>query len=209
MKKVTLGKCQVPNTLPAVAVLSLLLMTAGWSSAVQAKIYKTVDAEGNVVFTDVPPNDQSKSVEMDRYNTYTPVVPVTTPSTPSADETNSRAADGEEPPAPTRYDKLTVVSPRNDEAVRANSGDITINATVEPAIDNSAGHKLQVLLDGSVAGTSNSSSVALQNIDRGTHQLSAQIVDANGKVLITSDTTQFHVLRASVNRPTPFNSSSN
>ena len=47
-----------------------------------AEIYRTVDKDGNVVFTDVPTSDRSESVELQKTSEYTPVVQPSTNRTP-------------------------------------------------------------------------------------------------------------------------------
>ena len=50
---------------------------------------------------------------------------------------------------------------------------------------------------------STSTSFSFTNVDRGTHTLAVAVVDGDGKELIRSATTTFHMLRAAVGAPVP------
>ena len=63
-------------------------------------------------------------------------------------------------------------------------------------------HTIDVLLDGKQAGTIDGNTLRLSNIDRGTHQLDARIVNRSGEVLLQSSPTRFHMLRAHRNSST-------
>lgn len=183
----------------SVALLTLALV-AGPASA--AQIYKTVDKDGNVVFTDVPPSDKSGEVQLEEYNSYQPVTPAKTTrsASPSAD-----AAETEDTTTPaTVYELISIASPGYDEAVRQNAGMVTVAVNTTPQLDTAAGHQLQVLLDGVVKAKGSSTSLMLENVDRGTHEVTAQITNAEGEVLAQSAPTTFHLLRYSVlTKPKP------
>lgn len=179
-------------------LLALLLVTAAsltWASSAQSAIYKTTDAEGNVVFTDVPPKDDAKSLELTQGNTYRPETPTPVNTAPvAADEADENA---EDVPA-AGYNKIAITSPVHDEALRENAGNISVSVTMDPALDTSSGHRVQVLVDGQVAGEASSATVSLQNIDRGTHSLIAQVIDANNSVLASSSAVVVHLQRYSI-----------
>ena len=172
-------------------LLLLALLTA--STDVNAKIYKTVDAEGHVVFTDVPPKDDQQPVEVETHNTYTPATPIAAPEAEPEPEVT------DEDIAPS-YTSLRITAPSEDEPVRENAGNVTISVTNTPALDTSRGHTLQVLLDDIVMANGEGSSLSLTNVDRGTHSVIAQIVDAQGEIKITSEPVTFHMLRHSIRK---------
>lgn len=177
--------------------LTLLLLTAtglAGLSSVHAAIYKTTNAQGNVVFTDVPPKDDAKSVEIRQGNSYRPEIATPTAAAPAAEDEEDSAEDT----ATAGYDKITITSPPHDEALRENTGNISVSVALDPALDTAAGHRLQVLVDGQVAGEAPSATVQLQNIDRGTHSLVAQVIDANNSVLASSSAVVVHLQRYSI-----------
>lgn len=188
------------RTIAFTAFLTTMLVSP---SDAQARIYKTVDKDGNVVFTDVPPKDHSTAIEIDEGNVYTPPTAAVPAQTGSTQATN----DAEEADEPTAaYSRLQIVTPEHDQAVRENAGNLNVVVSLSPTL--TASHRIQILLDGAVLATEAGTNLQLSNVDRGTHVLTAQVVDTGGNTLITSDPTSFHMQRISVNsparaRPTP------
>ncbi|MCZ6640524.1 MAG: DUF4124 domain-containing protein [Gammaproteobacteria bacterium] len=180
--------------------LASLIMSSGALAA--SKIYRTVDEDGNVIFTDVPPRgDQAaKTVELDSFNTYE-----------SEGKTTLRSPDGRElwiiedetdedgPPVVVNYQFLGITSPENDATIRDNAGNLRIAAKISPELR--PGHTLRLLLDGSPQQTSRNPDFYLSNVDRGTHRLAVEVVDELGTVLITSPASVVHMMRHTVLGP--------
>ncbi len=178
--------------------VSALLAALGSVSATAA-IYKTTDEDGNVVFTDVPPKDQSGEVDVTEQNVYTPpALPAAPAQAVDPESADDEAAGGEA--VATTYEALSITSPADDEPVRENAGNVTIVVRATPALDTSQGHQLEILLDGLPASNGAAASVSLTNVDRGTHVVTARITDADGNVLIASQPVTFHMLRYSALR---------
>jgi hypothetical protein len=53
-------------------------------------------------------------------------------------------------------------------------------------------------MDGQPVMTTSVSTVVLQNVDRGTHKLQVQIIDANGQLKKSSPAIEFHMLRVAL-----------
>ena len=178
--------------------LVCLVLAFGAASDLHARVYKTVDEEGNVIYTDVPPKQDSKRITIDTPNVFNPALPTVAP--PPADEEPVE----EEKPA-VSYKLLRIVSPKDDEGVRENAGNINVTVNSNPNVDIDNGHSLEILVDGAVHASGTATSFELSSVDRGTHTLTARIVDANGNVLISADTITFHMLRISqLTRPQQF-----
>lgn len=87
--------------------------------------------------------------------------------------------------------------PEPDATVRANDGALIVSATSDPAL--LPGHLYRLLLDGKPVGEPGRSPVfPLYNIDRGTHQLSVEIVDTLGRTIEQTPNQPFHMFRVSV-----------
>ena len=176
--------------------LALIIGLAAASAAVFAAIYKTVDADGNVVFTDIAPVDRSgqtseQAVSVRPMNTYEPAAQAT-----------PTEAEASESTAPGYYAALDVVSPAEDETIRDNAGDLQIEVTLTPA--RRADHRLLLVLDGAPTEIEALDGVfALTNVDRGTHTAGAEVVDRQGHVLIESNPVTFHLLRVAQNDAPP------
>lgn len=160
-----------------------LLLSAG---VCDAGIYRYQDASGQWVFSDRPPDAAAEPVE---------AAPVNRFESPPAAAPTPRL----ERPAPAQppYAALQVVGPQDDETIHDNAGRVTVRLASEPALQ--ADHRYVVLLDGATAASADARGIAtLDNVDRGTHRLAAQIRDAQDRVLIQSAERAIHVKRLSL-----------
>jgi uncharacterized protein DUF4124 len=146
-------------------------------------VYKSVDAEGNIIFTDQP-SEGAEVIEIERSQSITPVITEPYQYTPARKEIKKKL-----------YTNLEVISPSDDSTVHNNQGNVSISVNVEPAI--LPGHQMILFVDGEKITTSKTNQFSLSNIDRGTHQLSVVIISEEGKPLLSSETTTFHLRRVS------------
>lgn len=189
------------HSLPTRLLGVALLIGLGAASVEAAtRIYRTVDEDGNVVFTDVPPRDaeQEAAVDVNAPNSFTP--PPVERETRSVSEWLGNDADAPADPgeeaAPLSYQSLRVAAPANDEGIRENAGNVTVTAAIEPQL--ATGHAIQVYLDGQLRQSGHATSFQLVNVDRGTHSLQLRVVDASGNTVIASEPSVFHLQRRSV-----------
>ncbi|WP_298440770.1 DUF4124 domain-containing protein [uncultured Ferrimonas sp.] len=164
--------------------LLLLLLLALPASA---EIYKWVDANGKVHYSDKPVSGAEAVVPKES----------STVSLPARNH----------PPAPPRQDpirqpyQIDFSAPSDNATVRNNSGQLALTIALEPELARQ--HKVQLLLDGKPVRTLGSGgSFALDNLDRGEHQLQAQVIDKNGKVLASSPSRTVFLHRHSQLFPT-------
>ncbi|APQ12273.1 hypothetical protein NS274_17500 [Pseudomonas oryzihabitans] len=154
----------------------------------QAAIYKSVDAEGNTVFSDQP-SANATPVQVPPTNTVGNPQPA--PSIPSAPAAAT--------PAGPAFSRLEVNLP-NDEAIRANNGTFAVGVSLEPALK--AGQSLQLLVDGQPYGSPGQSTrFGVTNLERGEHRFAAQVLSGTGEVIQTSAEKTVTVQRISVNSP--------
>ena len=177
--------------LPLLCALGLLAGPA------VAQIYSTTDAEGNRVFTDQPGPGASK-VELPPTNVI-PRTPTTSYSRDASDEDDNRS--GNE----VFYQQLSITNPAHDSSLRSNEGDLTLTVVTDPPL--SGNHLLKISIDGvlsqtGVPGTGAAThQLTAHNIDRGTHELAAVVVDARGGELQRSPSITVHLQRTSLNQP--------
>lgn len=177
--------------LSAVILVALLLVTGGAMAAQEErKIYRTTDADGNPVFSDQG-REGDAEVDVPPSNAFD------AESLAEEYELIYRKDEKSGAKAFSQYQRLAITSPANDEAVRANAGNVQISWQVEPGIQE--GHRVELLLDGQVLQTvSGAGSVGLDNVDRGTHQAQLRVIDQEtGDVFQQGPTQTFHVLRHS------------
>lgn len=153
-------------------------------------VYKYLDKNGNVVYTDQP-RPGAERVDLPEPSTYTP--PKLPPITPTVDKAKDEAG--------AAYKSLTISSPKNDETIWDNTGNVTVVYSLEPKLKSKSGHRMVVLVDGQALDPLKDTKVQLENVERGTHNLQARIIDADGDLLIESGQTAVHLHRQSVNFP--------
>lgn len=168
------------------ALLVILALISAPSFA--AKVYKYTDESGNTVFTDEP---TSGAEELD-------VKPVPTiPAIPVPKAAPAPAATSD-----FKYNKITIVTPTNEEYFINNQGAVTVQVAVSPNLRRD--DKVQLYFNGSPrGGAQKSTSFSFQNLDRGEYATHATIVDKNGKEVGKSNTITFFIKRSTAPRPTP------
>ncbi|MGJ7516495.1 DUF4124 domain-containing protein [Pseudomonas baetica] len=151
-----------------------------------AEVFTYIDAQGNRVFTDQPTSGNAKRVPLAPSNRIS-----ATESTPASPAKKA----GKKPPL--HYDLLRILVPEPDATVRSTAGEIIVSVTSEPGLQS--GHRYRLLLDGRPTAEPGSSPVfALNNIDRGTHQLSVEILDEQGQTVERTANQPFHMQRVSL-----------
>ncbi len=168
------------------ALLALPLMA-------QAALYKWVDDNGEVVYSDTPPQKQAEEIRPPSLN-VTPAVKYKAKEAPAADEA----------PVAFSYSEFKVTSPAMEETIRNNNGSLTVTVSLTPELSTEHGHTIAFLVDGKVkVKNSTSLSKTLTFIERGTHSISAKVKDVNGKTVIATDSVTIHMFRGSKLLPKP------
>jgi len=151
-----------------------------------AEVFTYVDAQGNRVFTDQPKPGNAKRVPLATSNRMS--------AAPSASPGTAKKSD--QKPL-FHYDLLRVLVPEPDATVRSTAGEIIVSITSEPGLQK--GHSYRLLLDGKPTAEPGISPVfPLTNIDRGTHQLSVEILDEQGRTVERTANQPFHMQRMSL-----------
>jgi hypothetical protein len=172
-----------------------------WSStALAAQIYKTTDEDGNVIFTDIPPrkDEVGEQIVVEQPNSFSVDEAMGGDRAQWIVETEDEQVEEDV----ERYLSLTITSPADDEAVRENAGNVTV--LTEPSPHLKVGHRMRLIMDGQLLQEGRQAQFKLENVDRGTHTLTTEIIDEQGRVLIRSPSSSFHMMRVAVgNRVTP------
>lgn len=155
-----------------------------------AAVYMEKDAEGNTVFTDRPSSEDAKPIELSPPSIYkAPAIPNAPPSGQAMDQDSDSQ----------NYEFVSITHPADDSPIRENSGALTVNINLIPTLKPR--HRFVLLIDGIPATEGQSTTLRLQNVDRGTHTIQVRIVDADDRVIISSESVTFHMLRATIPRP--------
>lgn len=164
--------------------LTILCSTTLLSSLAFAEIYKTVDKNGRVTFSDVPPpNTDAKPIELKSLNTTPPPPPVPAyiPPNPKID--------------PDGYE-LHLLAPENGTTLLPNERSVTISARLNLPLQND--DMFAYKLDDKIIFKTMESSYNLDEPPRGEHSVSVAIVDREGKSLAQSEAATIIVMRPPV-----------
>jgi hypothetical protein len=93
------------------------------------------------------------------------------------------------------YEAIRIVAPTDDATVHDNSGKLVVVVQVTPPL--AAGDRITLLIDGSAVASAAATRFELQGVDRGTHRLEAQVIDADGGIAASSAPVRFQMWRAS------------
>jgi hypothetical protein len=156
------------------------------------KIYKTLDENGNPVYSDVAP-ENAQQVDVDKPQTYPAKSYAEDYSkfTPAKEDDAARASNA-------AYSVMKITSPEADESIRNNAGNVKITFQLSPG--PKPGHKLELLMDGKVVtDIASPAPILLRNVDRGTHQVKLEAIEIRtGKVVQSSDAVMFTLHRYSI-----------
>ena len=165
----------------------LLLLAVAWS-AQAATVYRTVDEQGRVHFSDRPLSGGS---------------PVSVPRpdvVPAAPAVSSGPSASVQPGAPSAYRRFVIASPANESTIPPGyAGDIQVSVTVVPSLDKV--HRVRLMLDGRISQSALHATVFMvSGVERGEHTLQAEMLDRQGRVLRRTPPVTVFVHRARVNR---------
>ncbi len=153
-----------------------------------AEVYKHVDKNGNVTFSDEP---QSGSEEVK----VRPVTTITLPKMRDLEIKQQQAGQsGQDNPDP--YDRVVFAAPEDNSAFWSGGGDVEFQVSSSP--DLRRGHRFEVDLDGQPVGQNPGGTFTVRNMDRGTHTASVFVVDGQGQRVQSGDSITFTVHRPSV-----------
>ena len=150
----------------------------------QAEIYRSVDEDGNVIYSDQElPNSELIPTPTDN------AIPMPKP------EAKPPAEDIAEQPA-SAYQSFSIASPANNAVIRDNAGNVTVSLSITPKLK--AGDYIRLYVDNKlVMPRLASPGTQLSNLSRGSHSLKAELVSSSGQSLRTTS-VRFHLKRISV-----------
>jgi hypothetical protein len=175
----------------------------GLSFASYAAIYVNQTKSGDIEYTDTP-TGSSQPIDIPAVNT-TPGSAVTqsaaattttkAPTSPTTDMHNNPEAIAAT--APSTYSTFEIIAPKAEETIQ-NQAVLSVQMSVEPKLNPD--DKIQILVDGSTVGTPSSSIYQeIPNIDRGTHTLSAAIINSQKQEVKRTGTITIYVHKNSLN----------
>ena len=156
-----------------------------YMTVADAQLYKGVDADGKVVYSDKPFAAAEK---------YTPPpISVMDAAKVKVDEKKTE----EKKPAEFKYISFDIVSPVNNQTIR-NEPDVAVSLRIKPGLNTDENHRIWMMVNGKpVMKNTESLSFKVGRLDRGANELQAQIRDKSGKIVARTRTTVVFVHQTS------------
>ena len=148
-----------------------------------AKIYRSVDKNGNVIFSDQPAEGASASEEV--HLRPPNAVPMKRVKLPEAE------SQIEEDEPPEGYRSLVITRPEPESTIRNQQEPVVVSVDLQPSLQ---GDDRLVLFDNGEAQPG----MALNTVIRGTHTLVVKVLNSDDEVLISSEPVQVYIHRSTV-----------
>lgn len=160
-------------------MLCMSLMVISLSSvAGSTKLYKYVDENGNVHYSDEP-RKGAKQIQVEDI----PTIKMKTPNykpiilEDSRDDSQSKELEEEE------IYQVKITEPENNGVVRNNAGVINLKASLSPNLHKA--HTVRFFLDGKPVSTDPKAlSVTVKNVTYGEHSAYMMVFDRNGSLIV-------------------------
>ena len=175
----------------------LTLLSA--SSLYASGVYRVIDENGEVTFTDSPPaNVKAETVDLPATNIASPSIPPKKEGKDGDENTDEEVA----------YTSARLIQPKNKATIPPGQLEVTVQIELKPSLQS--GHLVQLYIDGQKQGSpSASKTFTVTSLNRGQHRVYAKIIGADKKSRTTTQTVTFHVKQHSSNNkaksggPTP------
>lgn len=158
--------------------------------AATSKIYKVVNPDGSITYTDKPVPGATEFKFISKPNVVAPAPTTTTP--PAARQFIDNKGQSTKPAAAINYD-LQVRSPAHEETIRSNEGKVNITASLSP----SGAGTFELYLNGALHQKNTTPQFSLINLDRGEYKIQIRFLDQTGKLLASSPLSTFYLQKVS------------
>ncbi len=176
--------------------MRILLILAGLTlslAAASQEIYRWVDKNGIVHYEDQPGAPNAELINVIEPNAYEGEA-----TTQDSGTSASASAEEESEPSVSPYESLSIVEPPPDEVYFGSDAAVSVQAELEGTLRPD--HTVVFFVNGNRRPASGLG-MQLSGLTRGTYFLRASILDLDGKPVISSPQTTFHVRQASTQNP--------
>ncbi len=187
---------------PILALLLALLLAV--PAFVLAEIYKTTDEEGNVIYTDQKPEPDSQPLELRELSVISPQVRVVAPKE-AIRPSQRQSVDGEQQEVTSirdlrrGYRDFAIVSPLHEQSFLGTGNEATIAWNTQYRLQE--GMTVTVYIDGKAQPPTMDSSIKVEKLWRGAHEVYAVLKDDRNRQIATTDPITFFIKQHSVNFP--------
>jgi hypothetical protein len=177
-------------------ILTLITLSLVFAaSSLAAEVYKTVDKDGNVTYTDKPPTDGTGPMELPGLSVIeSPEYQKTAREAEAEAIANGTQTEPEEVPLRqlrNDFKDFAIVSPQQEESVWRPDGPVTIAWSTGAQM--LAGMKVTVTLDGKRLSTTTDRMVLVPNMERGEHTVAAELTDARNRRVALAEPVTFFI----------------
>lgn len=180
-------------------LLPLLALVVPLSALPEGEIFRVVDKDGNVTFTDQRPSADAQPMVLP------PLSVIQTDVQPASPTPPAEAAVEEVQPPTTRelrrmYSDFRITQPRQEETFWGTGNTVVVAwGSAQPMLPELS---VKLYVNGQAQDVAGSGSVTL-TLDRGEHTVYAELLDARDRRIVTTDTITFFVKQhsANFNRP--------
>jgi len=187
------------KTLLLIPVTLSLVIASG---SLAAQVYKTVDEDGNVTYTDRPPEDGSAPIKLPELSV------IEAPTYETAPSSGAGGADEGEKEKPLRYLRkhyadFAIVSPQQEESVWYSQEVISVAWSTKYQLQ--AGMQVTVSVDGGQEAATADRVIPITGLERGEHTVTAVLKDAKNRSIATAASIRFFIRQPNIysNRPGP------
>ncbi len=164
-----------------------------FSALVSAGLYKWVDSDGMVHYSDRP---VEHAEELGFPETGAP------PGAPDSESTQESGGTVQEIQQTGEYTQFELLEPEQNQTLRNDEGKVLVGMLLQPGLLE--GHKISVSVDGTPLKHQHvSTQLVLRDVPRGTHSLQATVIDEQGQPLISTPAVSFHMRKAPIVKADP------
>jgi hypothetical protein len=163
-----------------------------------AQVYKTTDADGNVVFTDQPPDNNAQPMDLPELSVISPAEPPDLPE-------QAQAVDGQADAKPVTdlrelrrgFRDFAISQPQADETFWGTENRVAASWTTRYALQE--GMQVTFVVNGASRVPTTAETIVLDGLDRGEHTVFAELRDTRKRLIARSSEVTFHVKQNSAN----------
>ena len=181
----------IKTNILSIALVSTLIAAISTNTTAQTNVYKSVNEEGIVEYSDQP-REGAETIKVKNPQSIT---------LPKGADVFSPSSNEKETDNNNIYQSIVITQPTHDSAFNSGSGQILVSSKTTPPL--SSNHSIQLVVDGTSYNNNKSGSFNLNNVDRGTHQVQVNVINDTGDILISSEVTTFTLHRTTVPRKRP------
>lgn len=174
-----------------IITLSFMLFAIIPASELFGQVYKVVDEDGNVTYTDEPPEPGAEPMELPEISI------IETESAPSSvTPTGQNNVNDIKTPRELRrqYSDFRILEPSPEQTYWGTENTVVVSWGADVAYEE--GMSVSVVVNGKSYDSEPSGNLSV-TLDRGEHQVYAILKDQRGRRIVTSDVVTFYVKQAS------------